>query len=295
MTTIDRLRKLAAMGLVMAAGAYLHLGMGERLAVAQTAAARGPVLSGAAGGFPGPGAGVPQAPVFSGFGISPVLPGNAHFLPYSNNLMQSSAALAADSTGYAGYGGLGYGGLGYGGFGYGGFVDPVLAAGMMGAPGMYGYTGGMNYGLGMSLPPTPEIGGGALRAGNQLADPNGGMGMGAGNPADPTAPAEANAGQLQVAVPSEDAFDNAANGRVSPSRHGRSSQGRSARRHTVRRRLHQPPRKAEAQIAEAEGTSRPEAPRARPQQAKRPQEKPSPVKPDGAGPAPRKSVLGSPR
>ncbi|MHB1561075.1 MAG: hypothetical protein ACYC61_26795 [Isosphaeraceae bacterium] len=214
--------------------------------------------------------------------------------------MKFGAALAADSIPYGGYGGLGYGGLGYGGFGYGGFgyggfVDPVIAAGMMGSPGMYGYPGGMNYGLDMSLSPTPEIGSGTLRAGNQLADPNVGIGPGAGNPANPTAPAGANAGQFPVVGPSEDAFDNAANGRFSPSRQGRSSQGRSARRHTVRRHLHQPPRKAEAEV-EAARTGRPEAaPLARPQQAKRPQEKPSPVKPDGAGTAPKRSRLGSPR
>ncbi len=293
MTTIDRLRKLAAMGLVIAAGVYLHLGMGERIAVAQTAPARGPVLSGPARGFPGPGNGIPQAPVFSGFGISPVLPGNANFLPNSNNSMQAGAAMAADSTAYGGYGSYGYGGIGYGGFGYGGFVDPVLAAGMTGAPGMYGYPGGMNYGLGMSLPPTPEIGGGTLRAGNQLPDPYVGIGLGAGNPPGP-GQAGANVGQLPGAAPSEDAFDNAANGRVPPARQFRSHQRKRTRRPAAGNHTPQPARKVEARSPEA-APRRPEAPHARPQQASPRQEKPNALESEKPRPAPRGSSLGSPR
>ena len=36
MTTSDRIRKIATMGLMVAAGAYLHVGAGGQLALAQT-------------------------------------------------------------------------------------------------------------------------------------------------------------------------------------------------------------------------------------------------------------------
>ena len=96
----------------------------------------------------------------------------------------SGTALAVDSVAYAGvgFGGLGLGGFGAGGLGFGGFGYPSMGAGVIGAPGMYGSFGGPSSGIGMSLPPMPEFGAGAYRAGNQLPDSTVGMGMGVGNP-----------------------------------------------------------------------------------------------------------------
>ncbi len=294
MTTIDRIRKHAAMGLVIAAAVCIHVGagVGEQVALAQAKAPYGFVQFGPNHAFEMPGYGVTASPVVPQFGIGPVVPGPAqphskslpNFLPYSNNPSQFGAALAADSTAYAGFG---FGGLGFGGDGYPG----MMGAGMIGAPGMYGYWGGPDSGIRMSLPPMPEIGGGTYRAGNQLPDANVGMGQGFGNPA---APAAGNAGQFSNGAPSEDAFDRAASGRASPTRQIRSRKVKAARRPGVHKHLPRPPRKVESRITE-KMTRPPEVSSAPSERANRPPEKPSTRKPDRARPAPRKSVLGSPR
>jgi hypothetical protein len=305
MTTIDRIRKLAAMGLVVAAGAYLHVGVGAQLALAQTTARGGFVGFGPNHGTEQPGFGVLTSPVVPTIGIGPVLPSLAQphgpaSLPLSNDPRLFGAALAADSVAFGGFGGLGVGGFGglgiggFGGLGIGGFGYPSMGAGVIGAPGMYGSLGGPSYGIGMSLPPTPEFGGGAYRAGNQLPYSTVGMGMGAGNPAHPAAPAAGNAGLISIGVPSEDAFDNAANGRPSPTRQVRSKPVRAARRPTVRKPTPQPSRKVEAKVTDAV-PRRLEVPIAQRQQANIPQEKPSALKSEGTKPAPRRSILGPPR
>jgi hypothetical protein len=298
MTTIDRIRKLAAMGLVVAAGAYLHVGVGAQFALAQTKAPGGFVGFGPNHGTEQPGMGVLTSPVVPEFGIGPVLPGPA--LPHARNTtaffpmvkdsrLSFDSALAADSVAIGGFSGLGMGG--FGGLGMGGFGYPSMGAGLIGAPGLYGSWGGPSSGIGMSLPPTPELGPGAYRAGNQLPDSTVGMGVGVGNPASPAA---GNAGLISTGVPSEDAFDNAANGGPPPTRQVRSKRATAARRPTVRKPRPQPSRKVEAKDTDAV-PRRLEVPGARPQQANRPQEKPSAVGPEGTRPAPRRSLLGSPR
>jgi hypothetical protein len=292
MTTINRIRKLAAMGLVVAAGICLHVGMDGQLALAQTTVPNGLVQFGPNHGTEPPGMGVLTSSVVPTFGIGPVLlsPRNAHdlgapvSLPYSNDPRYFRAALAADSVAYAGFGGLGYAGFGY----------PSMGAGVIGAPGMYGSFGGPSSGIGLSLPPTPEFGGGAYRAGNQLPYSTAGMGMGVGNPADPAARAAGNARLSSIGVPSEDAFDNAANGRPSPTRQVRSVPVRAARRPTVRKPTPQPSRKVEAKVTHAV-PRRLEIPSAQRQKANLPQEEPSALKSEGTKPAPRRSLLGSPR
>ena len=292
MATIDRIRKLAAMGLVVAAGACLHVGVGGQLALAQTKVP---------GGFPQfgpnhetepPGFGLPTSPVVPNIGIDPVMPGpakphsrttTAFFPMVKDSRLTFGSAIAADS--------VAIGGFGYGGFGYGGFGGFGMGGFSYGAPGMYGYPGGPSSGIGMSLPPTPVFGGGTYRAGNPLPYSTVGMGMGVGNPADPAAPAAGNAG---LGVPSEDAFDNAANGRPAPTRQVRSKPVRAARRRTVRKLTRQPSRKVEAKVTEAV-PRRLEVPSARRQQANTPQEKPSALESGGTKPAPRRSLLGSPR
>ncbi len=292
MTTIDRIRKLAAMWLVIAAGAHLNVGVGGRLALAQTTIPKGLVQFGPNHETEMPGGGVTTTPVFSGFGISPVLPGHPRFLPYSNDPRQFGAVLAADSGAYAVSGGFGY--SGYGGLGIGGYGYPSMGTGAMGIPGMYGTLGGPGSGLGVSLPPTPEFGGGAYHAGNPLPASNVGMGLGAGNPADPAAPAGGNAGATSIGVTSEDAFDNAANGHPSPTRRVRSNQGKAARRPTARKATPQPSGKVESRVRQAV-PRRLEVPGGRPQQPNTPQEKPSTLTSEESRPAPRRSLLGSPR
>lgn len=310
MTTIDRIRKPAAMGLVVTAVAYLHVGVGAQLALAQTNVRGGYVGFGPNHGIEQPGMGVLTSPVVPTVGIGPVLPGPAlphsrnepASLPHSDDPRLFGAALGVDSVAYGGFGmgGLGmggYGGFGMGGFGYpgaGGFGYPGAGAGVIGAPGMYyGSLGGPGSGIGMSLPPTPELGGGAYRAGNQLPDSTVGMGMGVGNPAGPGAPAAGNAGLISIGVPSEDAFDNAANGRPTPTRPVRSKRA-AARRPTVRKPRPEPSRKVEARVTDTL-PRRLEGPGTRPEQANIPQEKPSAVGSEGTKPAPRRSLLGSPR
>ena len=215
---------------------------------------------------------------------------------WARNLMRCRSIAGAESPGDAGRPRAEVGAarrgprrrrLGMGGFGY-----PSMGAGVFGAPCLYGSWGGPGSGIGMSLPPTPEFGAGAYRAGNQLPYSTVGMGMGVGNPADPAAPAAGNAGRISIGVPSEDAFDNAANGRPSPTRHVRSKRVTAARRPTVRKPTPQPSRKVEAKVTDAV-PRRLEVPSARPQQASIPQEKPSALKSEGTKPAPRRSLLGS--
>jgi hypothetical protein len=298
MTTIDRIRKLAVMGLVVAAGAYIHVGVSGQLALAQTNVPGGYVGFGPNHGTERPGMGVLTSPVVPEFGIGPVLPGPASphtrtstaFFPMAkDSRLTFDSAVAADSVAIGGFSGLGidgYGGIGMGGFGY-----PSMGAGMIGAPGIYGSWGGPSSGIGMSLPPTPEFGAGAYRAGNQLPYSTLGMGVGVGNPADPAA---GNAGLISTGVPSEDAFDTAANGGPPPKRQARSKRVTAARRPTVRKPTPQPSRKVEAKVTDAV-PRRLEAPGALPQQANISQEKPSAVRSEGTKPAPRRSLLGSPR
>src|SRR5689334_146220 len=201
MTTIDRIRQFAAIGLVVAAGVYLHAGAGARFARAQTKVP---------GGFPqfgpnheteAPGFGIPISPIMPNYGIDPVQPGpakphsratTAFFPMVKDSRLTFGSAIAADTVAI---GGFGYGGFGYGGLGYSGI------------------------GVSTSLPPMPELGPGTYRAGNRLPDSTVGMGMAGGNPADPAA---GNAGQISIGAASEDAFDNPANGRPSATRPVRS-------------------------------------------------------------------------
>jgi hypothetical protein len=310
MTTIDRIRQLASLGFVVATGLYLHVGVCARLTLAQTTVPNS-VQFGPGHQTEGPGSGIPISPIVPNYGIAPVLPGPASanfrtptsFFPMvPDSRLTFGAVMAADSVaiggfgsggfGFGGYGGFGIGG--YGGFGYGGFGYPSMGAGVIGAPGLYGSLGGPTSGIGMSLPPTPELGGGAYRAGNQLPYSTVGMGIGVGNPADPAAPAAGNAGRISIGVPSEDAFDNAANGRPSPTRQVRSKPVRAARRPTVRKPTPQPSRKVEAKVTHAV-PRRLEIPSAQRQKANLPQEEPSALKSEGTKPAPRRSLLGSPR
>ena len=288
MTTIDRIRQFAAMGFVVAAGVYLHAGAGAQLALAQTQVPGGFARFGPNHETEPPGFGLPTAPVVPNSGIDPVLPGPANphsrtttaFFPMvKDSRLTFGSAIAADTVGIGGfgYGGFGYGGFGYGGFGYGGF-----------GYGGFGYPG---IGVSTSLPPTPELGPGTYRAGNSLPNSTVGMGMAGGNPADPAA---GNARQIAIGAASEDAFDNAANGRPSATRPLRSNRVTAARRPSVRKPTPQPSKKVEARGTDA-APSRLRAPRAQPQQADRPQERPSAVKSEETKSPPRRSMLGPPQ
>ncbi len=110
MTTIDRIRKLAAMGLVIAAAAYFHVGLGGQLALAQTSVPGGYVGFGPNHQTEQPGGGIPTAPVVPTIGVGPVVPlpaqphspGTPASLPLSKApwQLQFGAALAVDSSAY---------------------------------------------------------------------------------------------------------------------------------------------------------------------------------------------------
>ena len=248
MTTIDRIRQFAAMGLMVAAGVYLHAGAGAQLALAQTKVPGGFAQFGPNQETEPPGFGLPTSPVVPNFGIDPVLPGpakphsrttTAFFPMVKDSRLTFGSAIAADNVaiGGFGYGGFGYGGFGYGGFGYGGF-----------GYGGFGYPGN---GVSTSLPPMPELGPGTYRAGNSLPDSTVGMGMAGANPADRAA---GNAGQIAIGAASEDAFDKAANGRPSATRPVRSNRVTAARRPSARKPTPQPSRKVEARGTDAAPT-----------------------------------------
>lgn len=91
-----------------------------------------------------------------------------------------------------------------------------------------------------------EAGPGTYLAGNAFPNSTVGMGMGGGNPA------AGNAGRISLGAASEDAFDNAANGRPSAMRPVRSNRVTAARRRSVRpltpQATPQPSRDAEARV-----------------------------------------------
>lgn len=147
-------------------------------------------------------------------GIGPALPSPTAPNPY----VSPRPMLSPNAT--IGGGFTGFGGFGVGGFGY---------------PGMYGGFGGPSGGFGMSMPPTPEFGFGAYRAGNQFTGPAAGMGMRVGVPADPNAPLAGNAGPDAIGGPSEDPFDAAAVADRPPGREIRSKRVHTGRRPTARK------------------------------------------------------------
>jgi hypothetical protein len=226
MTMIDRIRQLATMGLVLAAGACLHVGLGVQFAMAQT------MVPGWSPPFvpkhetTAPGFGLPTSPVVPNIGVDPVLPSPARphsrtptaFFPMvPDSRLTFDAAFADDSVAI---GGFGLGGFGFGGFGYSGI------------------------GVNSSLPPMWESGSGTYRAGSLLPNSAVGMGMGGGDPADPAA---GNGGPIPLGAAPEDAFDDAANGRPSATRSVRSSRATSARRPSVRKPTPRPSRGGRSQ------------------------------------------------
>jgi hypothetical protein len=283
MTTIDWIRRVAALGLVATAGVPM-----VSLAQATPRVGAAPVV---------PGVGI--APVVPGIGIAPVVPSPTAPAPYvSPPPILSPYGTIGGGFGRFGVGGFGVGGIGMGGFGVGGF-----GVGGFGYPGMYGGFGGPYGGFGgpyggfgMSLPPTPELGFGAYRAGNQFPGPAAGIGMGAGVPADPKAPRAGKAGPNAIGEPSEDPFDAAAVADRLPSREIRSQRAHTGRRPTARKPARQPSKKPEAKAPEAE-PNRPGVNRMRDEVPAEPQEKPvDAAKAEGAKPAARtRSMLGSPR
>ena len=220
---------------------------------------------------------VGPAPVVPGIGIGPVVPGIGIGPTAPNPLLGNNPAVG-------GFGPLGFGGFGVGGFGVGGFD-----VGGFGYPGMYGGFAGPYGGYGMSLPPTPELGDGAYRAGNNFPGPAAGVGMGHGVPADPNAPPARNAGPNAVGEPSEDPFDAAAVGKRLPGREIRSKRAYTGRRPGARKPARQPSQKPETRAPEPQ-PNRPEVKRMR-------DEKPAAAaKADGAKAAARpRSMLGSSR
>jgi hypothetical protein len=273
MTTIDSIRRVAALGLVVTA------------TVPTVCLAQATSRVGAASVVPRVGI----APTMPGIGIAPVVPSSPAPAPY----VSQAPILSPNATigGGFGVGGFGMGGFGMGGFGVGGF-----GVGGFGYPGMYGGFGGPYGGLGLSLPPTPEFGFGAYRAGNQFPGPATGMGMGAEVPVDPRVPRARKARPRAHGVPSEDPFDAAALGDRPPSREIRSARAHTGRRPTARKPARQPSKKPEAKAPKAE-PNRPEVNRMRDAVPAAPQEKPvDAVKAERAKPAPRtRSMLGSPR
>jgi hypothetical protein len=280
MTTIDLIRRVAALGLVVTAGV-------PRVSLAQATPRVGaaPVVPGVGIAPVVPGVGI--APVVPGIGIAPVVPSPIAPSPY----VSPPPILSPNGTIAGGFGGFGVGSFGVGGFGMGGF-----GVGGFGYPGMYGGFGGPYGGFGMSLPPTPELGFGAYRAGNQFLGPADGMGMGAGVPADPKAPRAGKAGPNAIGVPSEDPFDAAAVADRPPSREIRSQRAHTGRRPTARKPGRQPSKTPEAKTPEAK-PNQPGVKRMRDEVPAEPQGKPvDAAKAEGAKPAARtRSMLGSPR
>jgi hypothetical protein len=271
MTTIDLIRRVAALGLVVTAGVPM-----VSLAQATRRVGAAPVV---------PGVGI--APAVPGIGIAPVVPSPTAPSPY----VSPPPILSPNATIGGGFGGIGGGGFGVGGIGVGGF-----GVGGSGYPGMYGGFGGPYGGFGMSLPPTPEFGFGAYRAGNQFPGPATGMGMGAEVPAGPNAPPAGKAGPKAIGVPSEDPFDAAGVADRPPSREIRSKRAHTGGRPTARKPARQPSKKPEAKAPEAE-PNRPEVNRMRDEVPAAPREKPvDAATAEGAKPAARtRSMLGSSR
>lgn len=256
MTTIDRIRRVAALGLVAAAGVEF-----EADARAQ----------GASGSHVG------AAPVVSQLGVGPVVPrfgvGNVAPTP------PPPLGYHRPFNSYASGGPLGFGfGMGFSGYGY---------------SGMYGGSYG---GLGASLPPTPELGPGTYRAGNQFADPSAGTGQGAGGQADPNGAAGKNARRRSLGASVEDPFDAAAAGHPAPGPQVRSKRTRAGRRTSARKPADRPSEKPEVRASDA-GPNRPEAQDVRDRApAATPEEPAAPARAEGARPASRpRSMLGSPR
>jgi hypothetical protein len=268
MATIDLIRRVATLGMVVAVGVRF-----EACARAQVASTPR----------------VGSAPVVPGVGIAPTVP-RTGIAPVAPSPPAGYSTPAYTLPPGFGVGGFGAGGFGVGGFGVGGF-----GVGGFGYPGMYGGFGGPTGGLGMSLPPTPDFSNGTYRAGNQFADRPAGASMGNGVPADPNAPPAGKVGSKAIGVPSEDPFDAAAAGKQSPSRETQSKRARSGRRPTVRKPAPQPSRKPEARASEAK-PSRSEVKRMRDKQPATLQEKPAAAaKAEGAKPTARpRSMLGSP-
>jgi hypothetical protein len=292
MTRIDRIRRLASLGFVVAMGLYLHVGVGVRSAGAQLQAPGNSAQFGPNHQTEEPGFGLPISPIAPAYGVDPVLPGpasphsrtsTAFFPMVPDSRLTFGSALAADS--------VAIGGSGYGGFGYGGFGYPGMGGTMFGAPGLYGSYGWPGSGVGTPLSPLPGFGRATYLAGNPLPNSTIGMGMGGGNPADPAA---GQAGPIAREAASEDAFDRAANGRPSPTRPVRSNRATAARRPTVRKPEPQRSTKVEAEVSDA-APSRPEASSARPQPANKPREGPGAVKSEGTDPPRRRSMLGPPQ
>src|SRR5947209_1682406 len=125
MTTIDRIRQLAAMGFVVAAGVCLHVGLGAQVAMAQTKVPGGLPQFGPNHETEPPGFGIPTSPVVPNIGIDPVLPGpagphsrtpTAFFPMVKDSRLTFGSVIAADSVAIGGFGGFGLGGFGYRGF-----------------------------------------------------------------------------------------------------------------------------------------------------------------------------------
>lgn len=274
MTMRGLIRRVAVLGLVVAAEVPLEAG------------ARGQAIPV-----------VPQAgigPAMPGGGIGPAMPGRPAPAPFISPpiSVQLRNGTVPNGLGGVGAGGLGVGGLGgfggggYGGFGYGGF----------GYPGMYGGFGGLYGGAGMSLPPTPEFGDGAYRAGNSFPSRAAGPGMGAGGPADPNAPRARNSGPNAAGEPSLDPFDAAGAADRAPGRATRSKRAHTGRRPAARKPAPTPTGKPRAGDSQAR-PDRPEVEKVRDEAPAASQEKPA----DAAGverakpAARRQSTLGSPR
>lgn len=345
MTTIDGIRRLAALGLVVAAGVRLEAGargeiaraprMGAFLDVASpratpaVSAERGsirptlppdshvvdgftidaaPLGADGGGGVPGGGTveggfagrngpspgettgipmislaqartGVGPAPVVPGVGVGPVVPGIG---------VGTVMPTPPPPAGYIGpprtlsSGGFGLGGFGLGGIGLGGF----------GSRSIYGFSTPYG-GYGMSLPPTPELGPGAYRAGNQFAGPDGANGV----PADPNASRRKTAGRTSLGASAEDPFDAAARGDQPPAPQIRSKRSRTGRRPILRKPERQPsPKKPESRAPEAD-PNRPEVRKSPDKEPTALREKPAATtKAEGTKPATRtRSMLGPPQ
>lgn len=174
-----------------------------------------------------------------------------------------------------------------GGFGNFGFVG-------YGSPGMYGGSGGVYVGSGMSPWASPGFGGGAYRAGNPFPGSAAGPGMGAGGLANPNAPPAGNAGPNGIGGASGDPFDASAASSRPLSREPRSKRVRMSHRPTARKPARRPSRKPKARAQEAD-PKRPEVNRMQDGVPATPEAKPAaPARSERAKPAARtRSMLGS--
>lgn len=273
MSTIAWIRRVAALGLVVAAGVPFEV---AARAQATGHAGGGGMVNGVSefGLVHVSQSGVIFAPPVPVFGIGPVVPSLTPSVPLASmphNVVSPNATIGG------GFGGFGNGyGYGFGEYGFG-----IYGVGGSGYPGMYGGLGGPIGGFGgpfgvfgAPMLPTPGFGNGLVNAGNPIAGPTAGMGMGVGGPADPNAPPVGGDGPVAIGGSSENPFGAAGAADRLPSREIRSRRAHAGRRPAARKPARRPSGPPEDRAPEAE-RNRSEVKRIRDEKPAAAQEKPA--------------------